>query len=93
MLILKVLIAGIRQNRNSRKRAFGFTDFEVVDAAFIGLRYAQNPAFRLDDNFGFDCAHMGLARVISAPIFWPLDPLFGSVYDQQLQVVFAQCWI
>ena len=40
MFVLKALIAGIRQNRNGRKRAFGFTDFKVVNTTFIGLRYA-----------------------------------------------------
>ena len=50
MLILEALIAGVCQNRNGRKRTFGLADFEVVNTAFIGLRYAQNQAIWLDHN-------------------------------------------
>ena len=81
MFILEALIAGIRQNWDGRKRAFSFTDFEVVDASFIRLRYAQNPTFRVNHNLGFNRTRMGLSGVVIALIFWPLDPLFGSVYD------------
>ena len=81
MFILEALVAGVRQNWNGRKRAFGFTDFEVVDASFVVLRYAQNTAFRLNHNFGFNRMRMGFAGVIIALIFGPLDPLFSCVYD------------
>ena len=53
MFVLKALITGSYQNRKGWKWAFGFTDFEVMNTAFIELRYAQNLTFWLDDNFSF----------------------------------------